>query len=68
MARTNKLPEGSTWEQFKLENVQKDTNVSVTFAPDTNKNNIPDKYEEVVVTADTDGNGTVSPSKKFTVR
>lgn len=64
MARTNKLPEGSTWEQFKLENVQKDTNVSVTFAPDTNKNSIPDKYEEVVVTADTDGNGTVSPSKK----
>lgn len=64
MAKTNKLPAGSTWNQFKVENVQKDTNVSVTFAPDTNKNNIPDKYEEVVVTAATDGNGTVSPSKK----
>lgn len=65
MATTNKLPEGSTWEQFKVENVTQDTTISVTFAPDVNNNDIPDKYEQVTVTSQAGEHGTVTPEKKI---
>ena len=61
---TNKLPEGSTWDKFILSNVTSDQTVTVTFAPDTNDDGIPDKYQTVTVTASSDGSGTVDPSKK----
>lgn len=61
---TNKLPEGSTWDTFKLTNITEDQEVTVTFAADTNNDNIPDKYQTVVVTASADGSGSIDPSKK----
>lgn len=61
---TNKLPVGSTWDKFILSNVTSDQTVTVTFAPDTNDDGIPDKYQTVTVTASSDGSGTVDPSKK----
>ena len=65
MATTNKLPEGSTWEQFKLENVTQDTTVTITFAEDANNNDVPDKYEQITVSAIAGENGSVSPEKKI---
>lgn len=62
MPKTNILPEGSTWEQFKLVNVTADTTVTVTFAEDTNGNDVPDKYDKVTVTAAAGENGTVNPT------
>lgn len=61
---TNKLPEGSTWDRFTISNVTSDQTVTVTFAPDTNDDGIPDKYQTVTVTASSDGSGTVDPLKK----
>ena len=61
---TNKLPEGSTWNAFKLTNITEDQEVTVTFAADTNNDDIPDKYQTVIVTASADGSGTIDPSKK----
>lgn len=61
---TNKLPEGSTWDKFILSNVTSDQTVTVTFAPDTNNDGIPDKYQTVTVIASSDGSGSVDPSKK----
>ena len=61
---TNKLPEGSTWNRFVIENVTENQEIRVTFAPDANSDGIPDKYQTVVVTASSDGSGTVDPSKK----
>lgn len=48
--KTNKLPDGSTWNQFKLSNVTENQEVKVTFSPDTNADGIPDKYQTVVIT------------------
>ena len=62
MAKTNILPEGSTWEAFKLTNVVADTIVTVTFAEDSNGNDVPDKYDTVTVTATAGENGTVNPT------
>lgn len=62
MAKTNILPEGSTWEAFKLTNVVADTTVNVTFAEDSNGTGVPDKYEEVTVNAIAGENGTVNPT------
>ena len=61
---TNKLPAGSTWNRFVIENVTENQEIRVTFAPDANSDGIPDKYQTVVVTASADGSGTVDPSKK----
>lgn len=61
---TNKLPAGSTWNRFVIENVTENQEIRVTFAPDANSDGIPDKYQTVVVTASSDGSGTVDPSKK----
>lgn len=61
---TNKLPEGSTWNSFILENVTEDQEIRVTFSPDTNSDGIPDKYQVVTVSSATDGSGTVDPLKK----
>ena len=61
---TNKLPAGSTWNRFVIENVTANQEIRVTFAPDANSDGIPDKYQTVVVTASSDGSGTVDPSKK----
>lgn len=61
--KTNKLPDGSTWNQFKLSNVTENQEVKVTFSPDTNADGIPDKYQTVVITAAADGAGTVDPLK-----
>lgn len=61
---TNKLPEGSTWDAFKLTNVTENQAVTVTFAADTNADGIPDKYQTVTVTASANGSGTVDPLKK----
>lgn len=61
---TNKLPEGSTWNAFKLTNITENQEVTVTFAADTNNDDIPDKYQTVIVTASADGSGTIDPSKK----
>lgn len=61
---TNKLPEGSTWDKFIINNVTSDQTVTVTFAPDANDDGIPDKYQTVTVTASSDGSGTVDPLKK----
>ena len=61
---TNKLPGGSTWNRFVIENVTENQEIRVTFAPDENNDGVPDKYQTVVVSADTDGSGTVDPSKK----
>ena len=63
MAITNKLPDGSTWNSFVLQNVTEDQTVTVTFAPDLNDDGIPDKYQTVTVLTSTDGDGTVSPQK-----
>lgn len=61
---TNKLPAGSTWNRFVIENVTENQEIRVTFAPDANSDGVPDKYQTVVVTASADGSGTVDPSKK----
>ena len=61
---TNQLPVGSTWNRFVIENVTENQEIRVTFAPDANSDGIPDKYQTVVVTALTDGSGTIDPSKK----
>ena len=61
---TNKLPAGSTWNRFVIENVTENQEIRVTFAPDANSDGIPDKYQTVVVTASANGSGTVDPSKK----
>lgn len=61
---TNKLPEGSTWNRFVIQNVTENQEIRVTFAPDANSDGVPDKYQTVVVTASADGSGTVDPSKK----
>ena len=61
---TNKLPGGSTWNRFVIENVTENQEIKVTFAPDMNSDGVPDKYQTVVVSASTDGSGTVDPSKK----
>lgn len=61
---TNKLPEGSTWDAFKLTDITENQTVTVTFAADTNDDGIPDKYQTVTVTASADGSGTVDPLKK----
>lgn len=65
---TNKLPEGSTWDLFVIENVTENQEIRVTFEPDANSDEIPDKYQTVVVTASSDGSGTVDPSKKDSSR
>lgn len=57
-------PAGSTWNRFVIENVTENQEIRVTFAPDANSDGIPDKYQTVVVTASSDGSGTVDPSKK----
>lgn len=62
MATTNKLPEGSTWEQFVVSNVTADVEVSVTFAADTNGNDVPDKYENFSVTAVAGEGGSAVPA------
>ena len=61
---TNKLPAGSTWNRFVIENVTENQEIRVTFAPDANSDGIPDKYQTVIVTASANGSGTVDPSKK----
>lgn len=61
---TNKLPVGSTWNRFVIENVTENQEIKVTFAPDMNSDGVPDKYQTVVVSASVDGSGTVDPSKK----
>ena len=58
---TNKLPDGSTWNRFVIENVTENQEIRVTFAPDENNDGVPDKYQTVVVSADTDGSGIVDP-------
>ena len=65
MATTNKLPEGSTWNQFKVDNVTEDLTVSVTFAEDVNKNDIPDKYEKLTVYGSAGEHGSITPEKKI---
>ena len=68
MATTNKLPGGSTWEQFILENVTSNQTVTITFAADTDGSGIPDKYETITVTAVAGDGGSVSPEKKIITR
>ena len=68
MATTNKLPAGSTWEQFILENVTSNQTVTITFAADTDGSGIPDKYETITVTAVAGDGGSVSPEKKIITR
>lgn len=61
---TNKLPEGSTWSRFVIQNVTENQEIRVTFAPDVNNDGVPDKYQTVQVSAVSDGSGTVDPLKK----
>ena len=61
MPTTNKLPEGSTWDKFVLKNVTEDTTITVTFAEDSNDNNVPDKYENFTVSAEAGEGGSVDP-------
>lgn len=61
---TNKLPDGSTWNSFKLTNVTENQTVTFTFSPDTNGDGIPDKYNIYTVTSVAEGQGSVDPSKK----
>ena len=65
MSMTNKLPEGSTWEQFILENITSDQTITITFAEDANGSGVPDKYETFTVTATAGEGGSVSPEKKI---
>ena len=65
MATTNKLPGGSTWNKFTVENVVEDTTVQVTFAEDANGNDIPDKYEKITVYGQAGEHGSVTPEKKI---
>lgn len=63
MSNTNKLPEGSTWNKFIIENVTENKEIKVTFAADINSDGIPDKYQRVTVSAAADGEGSVDPLK-----
>lgn len=65
MATTNKLPEGSTWDKFVVENVTSDVTISVTFAADTNDNGIPDKYENFNVAAVAGEGGSAAPANQI---
>ena len=64
MATINKLPEGSTWDKFIVDNVTSDVEVQVTFAPDTNDNDIPDKYENFKVSVETSEGGSADPESQ----